>query len=339
MKSGDIRHISLIAIVLLVAISAPAAITMRDYWRLGENDSGAALASTNLTTTDSVGTNDLGWHGPARYSADVASAAFTLTRSSFSINFTNTAFMAGPLISTNIDNFGIECWVKPTATNTDQVIVYDGHTGISGWGIMIYGGVYSGLFGGKTIFGTHAATPGLWVHLALVRTNGIATLFYNGVAAGTSPSTPAIPTNAFAIAVPPQTVGSPGQLLVGLVDEVRYFTTVSNQFKTSDLLFNQHTTIAVSPASLTEGPAADIDGIGLNVSPASALWSASTATSWLHLNSTSAVNSNYYLLSFAYDANPGPTRIGIITVGSQNVTVTQAGSNYVSAGVLHPALK
>jgi hypothetical protein len=35
---------------------------------------------------------------------------------------------------------------------------------------------------------------------------------------------------------------------------------------------------------------------------------------------------------FSYDANPGSTRSGIITIGNKTLTVTQAGSNYVVAG-------
>ena len=151
---------------------------------------------------------------------------------------------------------------------------------------------------------------------------------------GTSTVGPNTPTGNFAIAVPPQSTASPSQLLVGLVDEVRYFSAVTGQFKTNDFLLNQHTTNSLTPGSLTEGPAGGIDGVGVNVSLASALWSASTTTSWLHLNNPNGVNSNYYVLGFGYDANPGPTRTGTITVSGQNVTVTQAGSNYVSAGVL-----
>ena len=178
------RGISLIVVFVFAAISASATITVRDYWRMGEDDPGAALNGTGVTTVDSAGSHSLSFHGPAYYSSDVSSQAASLTKSSLSINFTNTSFLTGSLISTTNDNFGIECWVKPIVATGDQVIVYNGDSGTSGWGIMIKAGVYSGLYGGKVIFGTHSAVAGVWTHLALVRTNGNATLFFNGVAAG-----------------------------------------------------------------------------------------------------------------------------------------------------------
>ena len=35
---------------------------------------------------------------------------------------------------------------------------------------------------------------------------------------------------------------------------------------------------------------------------------------------------------FSYDANPGATRTGTLTIAGQTLTVTQAGSTYVAAG-------
>jgi hypothetical protein len=299
---------------------------------LGEIDPSATAGATATTASDLVGSHNLTFHGPATYSTDVAVSAHTHAGSSLSVNFASGSYATNTIVSTTVDNFGIECWVKPTTVTNGQVIVYNGNTATSGWGILVSGGVYEALYGGKVIFGTHVATAGVWTHLALVRTNGTATLYVNGVKADTSSALPNLPTGNFGIASPPQI--SNDQFLIGLVDEVRFFTFAAGQFKTNDLLLNQTNTISLSPASLVEDPAGGIDGVGVNVSTASAFWTASTTAPWLHLLNPSGVNSNYYVLGFSCDANAGPTRTGTITVGSQNVSVMQAGSNYVAAGVL-----
>lgn len=326
-------RILLMVVFTIVAIHAQATITVLDYWRLGEMDPSATAGANAITAIDGVGNHNLTFHGPATYSTAVAATASTHTGSSLSVNFANTAYATNAIVSTLVNNFGIECWVKPTTVTNGQVIVYNGNTALSGWGMMVSGGVYQALYGGKVIFGTHAANAGVWTHLALVRTNGTATLYINGVAADTSSAAPNTPNGNFGIASPPQI--SDDQFLIGLVDEVRCFTIATGQqFKTNDLLFYQNAVITPSPASLVEGPAGGIDGVGVNASPASAFWTASSSASWLRLNKSSGVNSNFYVLGFSYDANPGPTRTGSITVDGQSMSVMQAGSNYVAAGVL-----
>ena len=48
---------------------------------------------------------------------------------------------------------------------------------IWGWGFFIANdNTYQVLFGGALLFGTNAATPNVWTHLALVRASGTATL-------------------------------------------------------------------------------------------------------------------------------------------------------------------
>ena len=159
-----------------------------------------------------------------------------------SINFTNSAYATNAIVSTAQDNFGIECWAKPTAMGGGQVIAYNGGTGgfagSSGWGIILAANnTYQGLFGGITTIGTSVATANVWTHLALVRNNGTTTLYVNGVAAGTSSGGPLLPQGNFALGAPPQAPTS--QFFTGLIDEVRVFTFASGQFSTSDLLLNQ----------------------------------------------------------------------------------------------------
>src|SRR5215469_1130105 len=103
--------------------SSHAAITVVSYLRLGEGDPGAANGVTATNTVDSVGTNNLTVAGTAWYTNDVAATAASHTGSSLSVNFTNGAYAISSLILTNVDNFGVECWVKPMAIGTGVVIV------------------------------------------------------------------------------------------------------------------------------------------------------------------------------------------------------------------------
>jgi hypothetical protein len=168
------------------------------------------------------------------------------TGSSLSVTFTNGAYATNVIVSTVTNNFGIECWVKPTILGRNEVIAYNGITGgigSGGWGIFLSSNTnYDGLFGGVAFVGGVPATANVWTHLALVRTNGTATLYVNGVAAGsTVTSNPGLPAGNFALATDPQSPG--GELFTGLIDEVRVFTFAPGQFSTSDLLYNQTTSV------------------------------------------------------------------------------------------------
>jgi len=85
-------------------------------------------------------------------------------------------------------------------------------------------------------FGSGTATAGTWTHVAIVRDNGTATLYVNGVASGTLTSAPNSPSGKFGVAVKPTDVTQ--DQFVGLLDELRFFTFTAGQFNTSDLLIN-----------------------------------------------------------------------------------------------------
>ena len=85
--------------------------------------------------------------------------------------------------------------------------------------------------------------------------------------------------------------------------------------------------VTVGTNSLTFGHGA---GTGTLVIGAAGDWTASTQTAWLHIPDTSTTGTGNALFQFTYDANFGLTRTGTITfTGGANVTVTQAGANYV----------
>ncbi len=88
---------------------------------------------------------------------------------------------------------------------------------------------------------------------------------------------------------------------------------------------------ALATASLVVGPRAGSNTV-IVVSPLSP-WTANvtSGSSWLHLPPGSQNGSNSANLLFTFDANSGATRTGVITVSGRTVSVTQAGSAYISA--------
>jgi DNA-binding beta-propeller fold protein YncE len=314
---------------LVFAPGASGAITVVSYWRIGEFDPGASpgVAATGPTDT-AIGAHNLKAVGQAYYSNNVAVAALAHVSSSLSLNFASGAFASNSIVSTATDNFGIEAWVKPTSVNAGQVIAYNGSTATSGWGIMVSGSNYLALFGGRDIWGVGAATPNVWTHVALVRDGGVATIYTNGIAAGTSVAFPNVPSGNFALAAPPQAPNS--QFLTGSVDEVRVFAFAPGQFSTNDLLLNKPV-YAVGTTSLLEGPAAGNDSVTLAVSPETVTWTATANAAWLHLNAANQGGTGSTNVIFTFDANAGATRTGTLTIAGQTVTVTQAGASYVAA--------
>jgi hypothetical protein len=231
-----------LALALLpgIAPASRAAITELNYWRQGENDPGARNGAVTSSTTDSVGNNTLTMVGGSIYETSVAAAAASDTGSSLCTwLFTAGVYGLGTLIpATTVNNFGIELWVNPTSTSGGQALAYNGNAGSNGWGIYLTNGTYRAFFGGVTTFGFATATAGTWTHLALVRNNGTATLYTNGVAAGsTTTSAPITPTGTFGLGVNPGG-GVAANEFVGYIDEVRVFTFAANAFSTSDLLIN-----------------------------------------------------------------------------------------------------
>ena len=82
---------------------------------------------------------------------------------------------------------------------------------------------------------------------------------------------------------------------------------------------------------LLEGPGAGNDSMVLAVNPATTIWTAAANAAWLHLSVANQSGTGSTNVVFSYDANPGATRTGTLTIACQTLTVTQAGSTYVAA--------
>ena len=61
-----------------------------------------------------------------------------------------------------------------------------------------------------------------------------------------------------------------------------------------------------------------------------ATWTATANDSWLHLSAANQSGAGSANVIFTFDANPGATRTGTLTIAGQTLTVTQAGSTYVA---------
>ena len=90
-------------------------------------------------------------------------------------------------------------------------------------------------------------------------------------------------------------------------------------------------TYSLGTTNLYEGPTAGSDSVVLWATNS---WTATTNATWLHLSTgyqSGTVSTN---VIFTFDANPGATRTGTLTIAGQTVTVKQAGSTYVDANLV-----
>jgi hypothetical protein len=93
----------------------------------------------------------------------------------------------------------------------------------------------------------------------------------------------------------------------------------------------QTTNFALGAPSLLVGPAAGSNSVVLAVTPVTVPWTAVANDSWLHLSASNQNGTGSTNVIFSYDANPGTTRSGTLTIGGLTLTVTQAGSTYIAA--------
>jgi sugar lactone lactonase YvrE len=83
--------------------------------------------------------------------------------------------------------------------------------------------------------------------------------------------------------------------------------------------------VSLSPATASVGVNAGTGSAGLSILPAGAVWVATSSAPWLTLNSTSGAGSGTLGYSFTTNNSLG-SRVGVITVFGQTLTVTQASA-------------
>jgi hypothetical protein len=227
-------RIALVVWVCALALSgnAAAVVTTIATYKLGEADAGAVSGAVAANpTTPTVGASALARLGSPTYSTLPAPAS---RPSPLSIAFNGSSDgFRGSVLSTAIDNFGIEAWVRPTSNSGNAVIAYNGNTSAAGWGLFRSGASYAFLFGGNVLAGgTNSVELGRWTHLALVRASGTTTLYKDGVAIASTPIGPNPPSGGFSVGINPILAA---EHFAGNIDEVRVFTFAAGQFSTADL--------------------------------------------------------------------------------------------------------
>ena len=233
----------------ILAIPTHAAVTNVAWYRLGENDPGAASGVTATNTANLLGFNPLKPIGSPRYTNAVSPSAATGLGSSLAVHFSGTTqCFTNAIVSTALDNFGVEAWVRPNTTNASgSFIVQNGINGLGAWDIRHNNGTYFGVLaptnGASSVGdGTAIASPGVWAHVAMVRNNGTNRFYFNGAPNGpATTNAPGPPLGHFTIGA---NFGTNALGLLnnsffnGIIDEVRVFTFAPGQFSTNDLLFN-----------------------------------------------------------------------------------------------------
>jgi alpha-L-arabinofuranosidase len=274
-RLARLRFVGCLGFLVALATCVQANVTNVVWYRLGEDDPGAAAGLAATNTVDLIGLRDLKPFGSPLYTGAVSTNASDHVGSSLAVQFNGSSqYFSNSVVSIATNNFGIEAWVKPNSvTSTPRFIAYNGDTTGDGWGIYQNRTNYFGVFGGVAQIGGTAATAtaGTWTHVALVRDSGVTALFINGVVNGHSTNVPprqVVKGDAFAIGAAPQ--APPGGAFSGVIDEVRVFTFGTGQFRTSDLLVNLQR-ITAQPASAITRSNATLNGTaGLAGLPTSA---------------------------------------------------------------------
>lgn len=174
------------------------------------------------------------------------------------------------------NNVGVEVWVRTSDLAQSNRHVFGTGSNENGLNIGFDGSPANGnqaWFGavanraGIGSVGLVNYTAGQWVHLAVVRDNGVATFYVNGVATGSSS---VIPINATQPHLGVNAGGGANAYFNGDVSEARIFTFDAGQFQVSDLLYPAPVTdpyVAWAANFPTLGnalPSADSDGGGFS---------------------------------------------------------------------------
>ena len=108
--------------VMAATIHSGAAVSTVAYYRLGEEDPGAAAGqAANEVTVTSSGNVNLQRVGNATYSSETG-----VSGSQLALQVTGGGYTNGTPIVTRGDNWGLEAWVLSDTTTENRCIVYNG---------------------------------------------------------------------------------------------------------------------------------------------------------------------------------------------------------------------
>jgi len=226
--------------------NVPPALVVQGHWRLGEGGTNGNLRrpiDSSLNYRDfnvdvNGGTTTIVTNGiPSMPPIAFSSSYYVLSNSGYSLS-TNTL---------PVDNYGIEVWAQSwnlSATNINR-LVFGGYTN-SGLAI-----VFDGINGFKGVLpfvtnltatnivvgaGYVPAATNQWVHLALVRNNGVTTFYVNGQPSGASVTD--VPKSSLGLSLGYSPSYSSNLYFYGAADECRLFTFAAGAFNPKELLYN-----------------------------------------------------------------------------------------------------
>jgi hypothetical protein len=215
------RFLLAVCAACALAIAAPAAaqLTVVAEYRMGENDAGVTIGGPAAAQTQpgaagpplqGFGTPLYGVGGTPRGRLSTVSIRFDGT----------SARYQGTVLAMPTDNFGVEAWVRSNSAAGNALLVYNGNSATSGFGLFRAGPNWAFLYGGVTLTGSTPVTSA-WTHLAIVRDAGVNRFFVNGVQVSSNAAAPNPPAGAF-------NIGGNNLLATeffdGEIDEVRLFT-------------------------------------------------------------------------------------------------------------------
>ena len=93
-------------------------------------------------------------------------------------------------------------------------------------------------------------------------------------------------------------------------------------------------TFVLGTANQLEGPTGGVESVVLGVTPATQSWVVTANDSWLHLARAAGDGVGSTNVVFNFDANPGGTRTGTLTIAGLTLAITQAGASYIPANPL-----
>ena len=228
---------AVLVIVLSSKIVCASAFVRGAYYRLGDDDPGAAAGATgNNPTFDSFSDHlDLSRFGAPQYSSSVpfngpSPNKLSMAFANFGLGGPATAGYYGRSTPLGMfeQGYALEAWVKtPTIPVIDpgpdaELIAYNGDPTANGFGFYREVGKYVARIGTfEQVLG--AAGDGLWHHLAYVRTFNDESYYFDGklVKDTTSDPLPTPATGGFWLAGRSTSTGST-DLFNGWIDEVRY---------------------------------------------------------------------------------------------------------------------
>jgi hypothetical protein len=188
------------------------------YWPLDGN-------TTNWTTGK---TQDLSGNGNTGQLLSMSTTTSpVIGKIGQALNFTGSNSVSNPVVTTAVQDVSMSAWVYWRGiTTVAQILFFNGDTGANGYGIIIANGSSAGnkiqiLIGGK-VYNALSSSPtlptGQWVHLAIVNSSGMWTLYVNGTAqaTGNTGGTPNTPSNGAG-------ASNIGSLFNGAIDDARIY--------------------------------------------------------------------------------------------------------------------